>query len=54
MLLSYFPHQKIGYVFAPDEKNLLLYRARFYRVRRASTASLGYCGSKTEPSVGLL
>src|SRR5437879_5051767 len=24
MLLCYFPHQKIGYVFAPDEKNFLL------------------------------
>ena len=52
--LSHFHNKKSGYVFAPDEKNLLPSRARFYRVRRASTAGMGRCGSQTETSVGLL
>src|SRR5207249_4776299 len=47
-------NKKSGYVFAPDEKNLLPSRARFYRVRRASTARLGCCRGTAETSVGLL
>src|SRR5205814_10669769 len=52
--VSYFPDEKIRYVFAPDEKNLLPSRARFYRVRRPSTGPLGRCRSKAKTSVGLL
>src|SRR5436305_4402290 len=52
--LSHFHNKKSGYVFAPDEKNLLPSRARFYRVRRASTARLGCCRGTAETSVGLL